>query len=373
MSEVSVPFGNLKLNYLQNKTAIDQAIVEVLERGWFILGEAGRQFEEAFAGYCGASFGIGVGSGTEALHLALLASGVKPGDEVITVANTCVPTLSAISFAGAVPVLVDINPETYTMDPEAIEDRITSRTKVILPVHLYGQCADMDPICAIAHRHGLKVVEDCAQAHGARYLGRVAGTMGEAGCYSFYPSKNLGAYGDAGMVVTQSEDIRDIVKMARNYGEKRRYYHSIKGFNSRMDEMQAAILLARLPHLDEANERRRYIASRYNEAFEDLHILSRPLEAANRHHVYHLYVVQVPHRDDFQDHLRKKGVGTLIHYPIPIHRQESYAECRGQGIYLMRTDEQAEKIASLPLYPEMTDEQVDRVISAVVEWARYQT
>ena len=233
MSEITVPFGNLKLNYIQNKATVDQAIAGVLERGWFVLGEMGVRFEEAFAGYCGADFGVGVGSGTEALHLALIACGVKPGDEIITVANTCVPTISAISFAGGVPVLVDIDPETYTMDPNRIEERISPKTRVILPVHLYGQCTDMDPIIEVAREHSLKVVEDCAQAHGAMYKSRKAGSIGDAGCYSFYPSKNLGAYGDAGMVVTNDPGIAEFLRMTRNYGEKKRYHHAVKGFNSR--------------------------------------------------------------------------------------------------------------------------------------------
>lgn len=360
-----IPFGNLRLDYARHRETIDGAIRGVLDSGWFVLGKAGERFESAFAEYCQASSAVGVGSGTEALHLALVSLGVGPGDEVITVANTCVPTLSAISFAGATPVLVDVEPGTYTMDPARIEERLTPRSRVILPVHLYGQCAAMGPIMEIARRHGLKVVEDCAQAHGALYGGRVAGTMGDAGCYSFYPSKNLGAYGDAGMVVCRDQALAERIRMMRNYGQRKRYHYGIKGFNSRLDEMQAAILLAKLPCLDEANERRRKIAAAYNESFVGLDWISCPKEAEGRHHVYHLYVVRVNDREGFQSHLAAQGVATMIHYPVPIHRQESYAECLDQERFLTVTDAQAGEIVSLPVYPDLTDEQVKRVIAAV--------
>lgn len=371
MSDIVVPFGNLKENYLQQKKAIDQAVAEVLVSGWFILGEKVAQFENAFAAYCGARFGIGVGSGTEALHLALLACGVMPGDEVITVANTCVPTLSAISFAGAKPVLVDVDPTTYTIDPERIAERITERTSVILPVHLYGQCADMDPILDLAKRHGLKIIEDCAQAHGALYRGMVAGTMGNAGAYSFYPSKNLGAYGDGGMVTTNDPLVFEKIRMLRSYGEEKRYYHTIKGFNSRLDAIQAAILLAKLPSLNDVNRKRRKIASRYTMAFRALPSIVCPIEANERHHVFHLYVIQVKEREKFQDFMREKGIATLIHYPVPIHRQTAYSECSDQEPFLNQTDRTAAEIVSLPLYPEMYDNQIDMVINAVIEWAQH--
>lgn len=365
MSEIQVPFGNMKLNYNFHKAAIDEAVTRVLEKGWFVLGQEGRLFEESFASYCGQAYGIGVGSGTEALHLALLACGVKSGDEVITVANTCVPTVSAISFAGAIPVFVDIDQSTYTMDPSRIEERITPITKVIIPVHLYGQCTDMYPILEIAKKYGLKVIEDCAQAHGAKYRGQVAGTMGDAGAYSFYPSKNLGAYGDAGIVVTGDPAIAEYVRMARNYGEKQRYNHAIKGFNSRLDEIQAAILMTRLPFLDKGNQRRRQIAARYSEAFQDIDGIDCPAEAEGRYHVYHLYVIRVRDRKRFQEIMAEHGVATMIHYPVPIHRQESYLECSNQASYLKSTDSIAPHIVSLPIYPEMTDEQVNVVITAV--------
>lgn len=365
MSDIIVPFGNLKLDYLRKKDIIDEAIRSVLESGWFILGQKVSEFEKAFADYCGIKYAVGVGSGTEALHLALLSCGVLQGDEVITVANTCVPTISAITFAGACPVLVDIDPLTYTMDPARIEERITGKTKVILPVHLYGQCADMDPIMEIAQRHGLKVVEDCAQAHGSKYKGRVAGSIGNAGAYSFYPSKNLGAFGDGGMVVSNSPKIAEQVHMLRNYGEKQRYHHSIKGFNSRLDEMQAAILSVKLNILDADNDRRREIAAIYSEGLSAIDGTAIPREAFGRHHTYHQYVIRVKNRMAFQKFLKIRGIASLIHYPIPIHRQKSYEECMSQENYLPITDSYAPHIVSLPIYPELTDEQIKAVIHTI--------
>jgi dTDP-4-amino-4,6-dideoxygalactose transaminase len=361
-----VQFGDLRRQYAAIRAEIDTAIAQVLQRGWFILGERVAQFEEAFSRYCGAGYGVGVGSGTEALHLALVACAVGSGDEVITVANTCVPTVSAISSAGAVPVLADIDLATYTIDPKRIESLITSRTRAILPVHLYGQCADMGPILEIARRHDLRVIEDCAQAHGAMYHGRRAGTLGDAGCFSYYPSKNLGAFGDAGMVVTNDRAIAERVRMLRNYGERQRNYHSVKGFNSRLDELQAAILLAKLPHLDAWNERRRAIAAAYGTGITSSGI-SCPGESPGRNHVYHLYVVRVAERDRFQARLRARGVETMVHYPVPIHRQESYAECAGAASHLPHTEEISAHIVSLPIYPELSDDEVSRVIAACHE------
>lgn len=363
---MKIPFGDLKRQYEQLRDRIDAATQEVYESGWFVLGQQVERFEANFAQYCGAKYAVGVGSGTEAIHLALIACGIQPGDEVITVANTCVPTLSAVSFAGAVPVFVDIDEKTFTLNPALIEERITPKTKAIIPVHLYGQCADMDPILEIANQHGLVVVEDCAQASGALYKGRMAGTMGHAGAFSFYPSKNLGALGDGGLVLTNDEAIAQSVIKLRNYGQEKRYYHSIKGFNSRLDELQAALLSAKLPYLDGWNQRRQEIAKRYTEAFSPVGI-SCPLQAPDRFHIYHLYVVRVPQRDRFQQLLAEKGVGTVIHYPIPVHLQESYPECRDQGKYLPLTEQFANEIISLPLYPELTDKEVDYIIATVLD------
>ena len=363
---MKIPFGNLKRQYEQLREQIDTATQEVYESGWFILGQQVQHFEANFAQYCGAKYAVGVGSGTEALHLALIACGVQPGDEVITVANTCVPTLSAVSFAGAVPVFVDIDEKTFTINPALIEERITPKTKAILPVHLYGQCADMDAILEIARQYGLAVVEDCAQAHGSQYKSRMAGTMGDAGAFSFYPSKNLGAFGDGGLVLTNDENLAQTVVKLRNYGQEKRYHHSIKGFNSRLDELQAAILKAKLPYLDAWNQRRREIARRYQEAFSEVGICC-PLEAGDRFHAYHLYVLRVPQRDRFQQLLEENAIATIIHYPIPVHLQASYSECRVQGKYLPLTEQLAGEIVSLPLYPELTDEEVDYIIKIVLE------
>lgn len=367
-----IPFGNLKRQYEQLQEQIDTVTREVYQSGWFILGKQVEKFEANFAAYCGAKYSVGVGSGTEALHLALIACGIECDDEVITVANTCVPTISAISFASAIPVFVDINDKTFTIDPSQIKERITSKTKAIIPVHLYGQCADMNPILEIADRHGLAIVEDCAQASGSLYNGRMAGTIGHAGAFSFYPSKNLGAFGDGGMVTTNDEQIAQKLIKLRNYGQEKRYYHSIKGFNSRLDELQAAILNVKLPYLDGWNQRRREIARRYNEAFGQAQGivptgLICPREELERFHIYHLYVVRVTQRDRFQSLLQEKGIGTIIHYPIPVHLQESYCEHRSQSKYLPVTEKLAGEIVSLPLYPELTDEEVDYIIGSVLD------
>ena len=363
-----VPFGNLKQNYILNKQIIHSAVEKVLQKGNFILGAEGEIFEKKFASYCSCLYGIGVGSGTEALHLALLACGVKPGDEVITVSNTCVPTISAISFAGAFPVFVDIDPKTYNMNPDKIEERITSRSKVILPVHLYGQCSEMEKIITIAKKYNLKVVEDCAQAHGALYNNHPAGSLGDAGCYSFYPSKNLGAYGDAGMVVTNNCDLYHQVLSLRNYGQKERYVHIIKGFNSRLDEIQASILNVKLPMLNDGNTRRRLIASRYNNAFNELPNINIPQESARCFHVYHLYVLRVSNRESFRNYLSENGITTLIHYPIPVHQQVAYRESLIQSEFLPITEACASEIVSLPVFPELTEDQINNIIKVVKSW-----
>ena len=346
------------------KPAISEAIAGVLDSGRFLLGERLEQFEEAFARYCGAAQAVGVASGTDALRLALLACGVGEGHEVITVSNTCVPTVSAISSLGATPVFADIDPETFTIAPPLIESRITERTRAILPVHLYGQCAEMDSVLEVARRYGLRVIEDCAQAHGARFQGRAAGTTGDAGCYSFYPTKNLGAIGDAGMVITNDRELAERVRLLRDYGRTDRYRHAMKGYNSRLDEVQASVLLVKLPHLDAWNERRRAIARTYADGLARVPLIC-PSEASGRHHVYHLYVVRVRNRSRFQVKLAERGVATLIHYPIPVHRQPAYAELASSEAHLALTGKLADEILSLPLYPELADDEVDGVIDAI--------
>ena len=363
---MQIPFGDLKRQYQSLREPIDQATAGVYASGWFVLGKHIEAFEAEFANYCGAKYAVGVGSGTEALHLALVACGVEYSDEVITVANTCVPTISAISFAGATPVLVDIDEQTFTINSALIEERITEKTKVIMPVHLYGQCADMDAILAIAQKHNLYVIEDCAQSQGAMYKGRMAGPMGDIGAFSFYPSKNLGAFGDGGLVLTNNHQLAQKLTKLRNYGQEKRYFHSIKGFNSRLDELQAALLSVKLPYLDRWNQRRREIAKLYNDAFMPIGI-NCPQEIGDRFHVYHLYVLRVPQRDRFQKLLADVGISTVIHYPIPIHQQESYQELADQSQLLSITEKLAEQIVSIPIYPELTNNEVDHIIDSVVD------
>ena len=319
-----VKFGDLQREYAEILPELDGAVQRVLRSGWFILGQELAGFEQAFAAYLGVQHCVGCASGTEAISLALMAADVGPGDEVITVAHTAVPTISAISMTGAQPVFVDIRPDTCLMDVGLVEAAITPRTRAILPVHLYGQCADINPLLALAARHASPVIEDCAQAHGATHRGRKAGSMGQMAAFSFYPSKNLGCYGDGGAVTTGDQALAEKLTMLRNYGQRRRYYHEIIGINSRLDEIQAAILAAKLPHLDAWNRRRRQIAGLYTAGLAGLPALL-PVEAPGGEHVYHLYVIQVTERDRLQLFLAERGIQTLIHYPIPAHLQPAYA------------------------------------------------
>ncbi|MDI6808607.1 MAG: DegT/DnrJ/EryC1/StrS family aminotransferase [Candidatus Eisenbacteria bacterium] len=360
-----VPFLDLARQYDAIKEEIDQSIKRVLDSGWFVLGEEVLGLEREFAEYCGAKYAVGVGSGTEALHLALLACGVEFDDEVITVANTAVPTISAISFANAAPVLVDVRADTLLMDASLIEEKITDRTKVILPVHLYGQSADMDAILRIAGKHGLKVIEDACQAHGSLYRDRKAGTMGNLGCFSFYPSKNLGCYGDGGMVVTDSEEYCERLKLLRNYGQKTRYFHEIKGFNSRLDELQAAILRVKLRKLDGWNERRRVVAKTYHEGLSENTDCVLPVEQPETRGNHHLYVIRHPERDRLQEWLKKNGVATLVHYPVPVHLQEAYRDLGLREGDLPVTEAAAKRIVSLPIFPEILDSEVEEVVKRV--------
>ena len=364
MKKYNIPFGDLGRHYRQIKGEIDEAVQRVLESGWYILGKELETFEKRFADFMGSDFAVGVGSGTEALHLALVASGVGHGDEVITVPNTAVPTLSAISFAGATPVFVDIEPETYLMNPDLIEAKITERTRAIVPVHLYGQACRMDRIIAIAERHGLKVIEDCAQAHGARYHGQLVGTFGDFGCFSFYPSKNLGAFGDAGMVITQDEEKAQRIRYLRNYGQTERYHHKFKGFNSRLDEIQAAILSVKLDHLEEWTRRRREIADTYSRNIKN-DLVMTPMELDGVFHVYHLYVIRCEKRDELRSYLQDNGIGTQIHYPIPCHLQEGYKELRLTPGEFPVAESYAQQVLSLPNYPELTDEEIHYICEKI--------
>lgn len=364
---MKVSFLDMSRQHAAMKTEIDEALARVFNRAWFILGEEGEAFEQEFAAYLGARHGVGVGSGTEALHLALLACGVGPGDEVITVPNTAVPTISAISFAQAQPVLVDIDPATYTMDVAQVEAAITLRTKVLLPVHLYGQTADLDPLLEIARRRKLYVVEDACQAHGATYAGGKAGTFGDAGCFSFYPSKNLGAYGDGGFVCTDNPEIAERLRLLRNYGQTKRYYHATKGFNSRLDELQAAILRAKLLYLDYWNARRQELARLYHQLLQGLPVVL-PQTMAWGEHVFHLYVIRCDKRDQLCSFLAERGIQTIIHYPVPVHRQEAYLDLSMPPGALPEAEKAAQEIVSLPLYPEILEDEIEHVAAAIREF-----
>jgi dTDP-4-amino-4,6-dideoxygalactose transaminase len=365
-----VPFVDLKRGYLAARTEIDGAIRRVLDSGRFVLADAVEEFERAFAAFCGTAHGVGVASGTDALHLALRACGIGDGDEVVTVANTCVPTVAAIAMSGATPVFADVDPGTLTLDPDTIEAALTPRTRAIVPVHLYGRCADMPRILQVARRHGLRVIEDAAQSVGACVDGRMAGAMGDAGAVSFYPTKNLGALGDAGMVVTSDPVIAERVRMLRSYGEVARYDSRIAGFNSRLDEMQAAILAARLPRLAAGNARRRHIAAAYEAG---LRRTALGLPADDPGHVYHLYVVRTACRDTFRAELASRGITTLVHYPVSIPRQPAYAQYASALSHLPHTERACAEVTSLPLFPELTDEEVARVVEACVAAARRRT
>nr|MBC7245451.1 DegT/DnrJ/EryC1/StrS family aminotransferase [Chloroflexota bacterium] len=361
-----IPFGDLKLQYQAIKVEVDHAVQSVLEDGWFILGKNVAAFESEFAAYCGAGFAIGVGNGTDALQLALMACGVGPGDEVITAPNSATFTALAISAAGAVPAFVDIHPDTYNIDVQKLEQAIGPRTKAIMPVHLYGQPADMDPILAIARAHNLFVIEDAAQAHGALYKGRHVGTLGDVGCFSFYPSKNLGAFGDGGMVITNNPGIADRVRILRNGGQKTRYDHQLLGVNSRLDELQAAILRVKLGYLDKWNERRRHIAALYTALLGDSEV-ELPVEMPYAKHVYHLYVIRCKERAALQKYLAERGVETAIHYPTPIHLQKAYSWLNlGLGSFPI-AEQYAEQVLSLPIYPELTDAKVRQIATYIRE------
>jgi len=361
---MKIPFVDLQMEYQANKGELDGAIENVLNRSDYILGRYVGEFEEAFADYCEAAHAIGVDSGFSALELILHAYDIGRGDEVITSANTFIATALAISNCGATPVLVDMDPDTYNLDPEQLEQAITPATRAILPVHLYGQPADMDKIMEIARRHDLRVIEDACQAHGARYAGRRTGSLGDAAAFSFYPSKNLGAYGDGGMVVTNDPVVDQKVRLLRNLGQSVKYNHQVKGFNHRLDTIQAAVLCAKLPYLDENNLSRRKTAAHYNRLLENLPVVT-PYMAPGIEHVYHLYVIQVEERDALQAHLNAAGIATGIHYPIPIHLQPAYAELGYKLGDFPHTEYYTERILSLPMYPHMPDEYVSYTVNTM--------
>lgn len=339
---------------------------KVFEGGRFILGEEVSVFEEEFAAYCGVRYAVAVGSGTDALCLAMKAAGIGEGDEVVTVAHSFVASTLAISFTGAKPILVDIDPETYTMDPEGLERLLKRRTrqkkrvKAILPVHLYGHPAEMNDLVEIVNRHDLILIEDACQAHGSAYGGKKTGTFGALGCFSFYPTKNLGAYGDGGAVVTDDKNLAERVRLLRCYGEKQKYHHLLKGTNSRLDELQAAILRVKLRFLDQWNETRRKRARAYDTLLSSLPVI-RPIEREHAHHIYHLYVVRTRKRDRLQGFLKERGIETLIHYPVPIHLQKAYQELGYRRGDLPWTECCSREILSLPFFPEMTEAEMEEV------------
>lgn len=363
---MKVPFVDLQKQFETLRDEIMPGIENVMKRSAFILGSEVEQFERNFAAYCGAKYAVGVASGCDALLWALKACDIGPGDEVITVANTFIATVLAISMAGGRPVLVDCLEDTYEIDPAAVERAITPRTKAILPVHLYGQPADMDAIMAIAQRHGLVVIEDAAQAHGAMYKGKMCGTFGKVGCFSFYPGKNLGAYGDGGAIVTNDAHIADRVRMLRNYGQPRKYYHDIIGWNSRLDTIQAVVLNVKLKHLTEWNDARRQHAALYRRLLADVPV-GLPVEAPNVLHVYHLFVIRVPARDALLKDLESRGISCGIHYPVPVHLQRAYEHLGYKRGAFPIAEKIAEELLSLPMYPELTDEQIAYVCEQIRE------
>ena len=360
----AVPFLDLRAAYLELKQELDDAYQRVMQSGWYILGEEVERFEAEFAAHCGAEYCIGVGTGLDALHLSLRALGIGPGDEVIVPSHTYIATWLAVSQVGATSVPVEPDARTYNIDPARIEAAITPRTKAILPVHLYGLAANLDPILDLARRHGLKVIEDAAQAHGARYQGRRIGGHGDAVAWSFYPGKNLGALGDAGAVTTNDADIADRIRVLRNYGSRHKYRNEVKGFNSRLDPLQAAMLRVKLRHLDHWNERRKALAAQYLAGLADSG-LALPAVPTWADPVWHLFVVRHPRRDALQLRLGQAGIGTLIHYPVPPHRQPAYVDARFGAESLPLASRLADEVLSLPLGPQLAEAQVARVIDAV--------
>lgn len=368
---MSIPMVDLKRQYHEIKTEIDAAVLNALEATQFILGPNVHRFEEEAAAFLGVKHALSLANGTEALHLALLACGIEKGDEVITTPFTFIATAEAISYVGAKPVFVDIDPKTFNIDPKKIEEYIVSRLtsdvshiKAIIPVHLYGQAADMDPIMAIAKKHKLRVIEDCAQSFGGDYKGKMTGSFGEFGCFSFFPSKNLGCYGDGGMVTTNDPELAEKVKVLRNHGSKVRYYHSVIGYNSRLDEIQAAILRVKLKRMKRFNELRNRNAHLYSEMFEGTGV-TPPFEDGNGMHVYHQYTVKTGDREKIIEALAREGIASAIYYPVPLHKQDVYKNDY-QGLSLPITEKVSQEVLSLPIFPELTEEEIRKVVSTIL-------
>jgi dTDP-4-amino-4,6-dideoxygalactose transaminase len=360
----NIPLVDLRAQYASIREEIDPAVQRVLNHCGFIMGEEVEAFEKDFARICGAEQAVGVASGTAALHLAALACGAGSGDEIITTPFTFFASGEAVSQAGARPVFVDIDPRTYIIDPDRIEAAITPRTRAIMPVHLYGQPAEMDPILEIARRHNLRVIEDAAQAHGAEYRERRAGSMGDLACFSFYPSKNLGAYGDGGMITGSDPELIAAVRKLRDHGRVSKYEHDQLGWGYRLDALQAAILNVKLRHLEEWNEARRVRADRYTDLFADVDVVT-PVAMDHVKHIYHCYVIRTPRRDELVEHLKKQGIGVVIHYPVPLHLQPAYKNLGHQPGDFPVSEACAAEVLSIPMFPELTDEQQQRVVSQI--------
>ncbi len=363
---MAIPLVDLKTQYLALKPELDAAIAQVLMKGDFIQGEDVVLLEREFAQFCGATEAIGVSSGTEALHLALLACGIGPGDEVITTPFTFIATAEAIAQAGATPVFVDIDPATYNLDPARIEAALTPRTKAIIAVHLYGRPADMERLQVVAQKHGLMLIEDAAQAHGASLKSGRVGTLGDVGCFSFYPGKNLGAYGDAGMIVTNNPRIAERVRLLRDHGRQDKYEHICLGFNGRLDTLQAAVLRVKLRYLEQWNQRRQSIAWAYRRAFQHLPVTLPPSDEAGTESVYHLFVIRSSARQAIQHAFAAKGIATGVHYPVPLHLQPALQHLGYRAGTFPESERAAKEVLSLPIYGEMTDDQVQQVITALM-------
>ncbi len=364
---MTIPFVDLKAQYHSIKPEIDEAVGRVLESSQFVLGAEVSAFEKDFAAFCGVENAIGVNSGTSALHLALLAAGVGPGDEVITVSFTFVATVAAICYTGAKPVFVDIDPHSFTMDVKNIEAAITTKTKVILPVHLYGQCADMDPILEIARKHNLVVIEDSAQAHGAEYKGKKAGSMGDMGCFSFYPGKNLGAYGEGGMITTNNPEYTRTMRMLRDWGAEKKYQHVLKGYNYRLEGIQGAILHVKLKYLESWSEARRKHAAQYTKLLTGSKVVTPEVMPYGKP-VFHVYAVRTTNRESLMTHLTSVGVQHGIHYPIPVHLLPAHADLGYKAGDFPESEKAANQVLSLPMFPELTDEQIRVVTDAIKSW-----
>lgn len=357
-----ISFGRLDLMHNEIRDEIDNSIKRVIDNSYYIDGPYLKQFEEEFAKYCGCNYCVGLGNGLEGLKLSLIAIGVNPGDEVIIPSHTFIATALAVSECKAVPIFVEVDPETYNIDPNKIEEKITSKTKAIIAVHLYGQCADMDPIMKIAKKYNVKVIEDAAQAHGATYKGKKAGNLGDIAEFSFYPGKNLGCLGDGGCITTNDKAIADKIRELRNYGSSKKYVHNEKGFNSRLDEIQASILLAKLPYLDKWNERRREIAAEFNQKIKNNKVIL-PKTMENNVHIWHQYVVRVKNRAEFQEYLKSKNIPTMVHYPIAIHKQQAYKEFNTLDLPIAA--KLADEVVSLPIYYGLTEEDINNIITAI--------